>query len=224
MTLSTYQAQFIDFLIASNALSFGEFKLKSGRTAPYFINTGSFDDGQKIHALGKIYAAHIKANNLHHATIIFGPAYKGIPLCVTTVIGLQSEFGISTGFTFDRKEVKDHGDGGLLVGKKIKDGDNIVIVEDVVTAGTTLQKIIPLVTSLAKVNIIGVVVSVDRMERGNGTLTAVKEVEATLGVKVFPIVTIDHIVNYLSSKNSSGFVLNKSQIELISSYAKEYRA
>src|SRR5690349_9983801 len=125
MTLASHQTQFIDFLLNARVLSFGEFKLKSGRLAPYFINAGAFDDGAKISSLGRFYATHMKANGLEKADVIFGPAYKGIPLAVTTAIGLQSEFGISTRYAFDRKEAKDHAEGGMLVGRKIKDGDSI---------------------------------------------------------------------------------------------------
>ena len=224
MNLLPYQRRFIDFLVHANVLTFGEFTLKSGRKAPYFINTGNFNDGEKICHLGQLYAAHIVHHALTRANVIFGPAYKGIPLCVSTAIGLFNDHGISAGFTFDRKEAKDHGDGGILVGNKLERGDRVIIVEDVVTAGTTLNKIVPWVRELASLEVLGVVVAVDRCERGTGTMSAVKEIEQNLGVPIFPIVTIHNIVSYLSESNESGLILSTKVKDSIAAYLKEYSA
>lgn len=222
--LRDYQRHFIDFLVRSGALTFGDFVTKSGRKTPYFVNTGNFNDGSKITQLGKYYAAHIVECGLSSSSIIFGPAYKGIPLCVTTSAALFSEFKLNIGFSFDRKEVKDHGDGGKVVGQKIKDGDKVLIVEDVITAGTTLREVVPFLNSIAKVQLAGVVIAVDRCEKGSGALSAVQEAQESMGVKVFPIVTIHHIVQYLSGANGSGLVLDDNLQKRIASYLEAYGA
>lgn len=221
--MQQYQKDFINFLIESGALTFGDFTTKSGRKTPYFINTGNFNDGNKISKLGSFYADHIVASQLSNSTVIFGPAYKGIPLAVTTVSSLALNHKINIGFAFDRKEVKDHGDGGRIVGKKIVDGDKIVLVEDVITAGTTMRESLPMLRALAKIEISAVVIAVDRQEKGSSEISAVQEVEKTLQVKVLPIVNINQILNYLnSSENTSGFKLNSQLINSISEYRKEY--
>ncbi|MBN8550190.1 MAG: orotate phosphoribosyltransferase [Deltaproteobacteria bacterium] len=224
LALLDYQRHFIDFLVRSGALTFGDFVTKSGRKTPYFVNTGNFNDGAKITELGKFYAAHIMQSGLNTSTIIFGPAYKGIPLCVTTSAALFSEFKLNVGFSFDRKEVKDHGDGGKVVGQKIKDGDKVVIVEDVITAGTTLREVVPFLNSIAKVQLNGVVIAVDRCEKGSGTLSAVQEAQESMGVKVFPIVTIHHIVQYLSAPNGSSLTLDQNLQQRIAAYLETYGA
>jgi len=220
--LTQNQRGFIEFLVRSGALTFGEFMTKSGRKSPYFINTGKFDDGAKIFELGEFYATHLVENSLGNASVIFGPAYKGIPLAVSTCIALTRTHDISTGFAFDRKEVKAHGDGGRIVGKKIGDGDRVVLVEDVITAGTTMREVIPLLRSLGNVSLEGVVIAVDRCERGSGTLSAAQETEQTFGVRVFPIVTIHQIVQHLSGNNGSGLLLSKTQLAHINEYLTNY--
>lgn len=219
-----YQKQFINFLVSSGALTFGDFVTKSGRKTPYFVNTGNFNDGLKISQLGKYYAAHIVESGLGNCNVIFGPAYKGIPLCVATSGALYTEHKLNCGFSFDRKEVKDHGDGGKLVGHKIKEGDHVVIVEDVITAGTTLREVLPFLASLGKVRIGGVVIAVDRCEKGTGDLSAVQEAQRTHGISVFPIVTVHHIISYLSGPNDSGFVLDAALQERIAAYLETYGA
>lgn len=221
-TLSSNQRGFIEFLVRSGALTFGEFMTKSGRKSPYFINTGRFDNGAKILELGEFYANHMVENSLQQASVVFGPAYKGIPLAVSTCIALKRSHDISLGFAFDRKEVKEHGDGGRIVGKKISDGDRVVLVEDVITAGTTMREVIPLLRSLGKVILDGVVIAVDRCERGATALSAAQETEQNFGVKVFPIVTIHQIVSHLSAKNGSGLVLSEEQIAAVTTYQKTY--
>lgn len=222
--LHKYQKEFIDFLVKSNALSFGEFVLKSGRKAPYFINTGKFNDGSKITEVGKFYAAHISAQNFDKIDSVFGPAYKGIPLAVTTASALFEQEDINVGYSFDRKEEKGHGDRGKMVGFQIEDDQNILIVEDVITAGTTLKEVIPVLYKTANVNILGVIISVDRCEKGAGKLSAIAEVAKTLGVQVFPIVNIHEIKAYLSEENNSGFVLSSELQDKITAYLDEYGA
>ena len=223
-TLTPNQTGFIDFLVRSGVLGFGEFVLKSGRRAPYFLNFGKFDDGAKILQLGEFYAAHIVQSGLSGASVIFGPAYKGIPLAVSTSMALNRNHGITIGFSFDRKEAKDHGEGGRIVGRKLSDGDRVVLVEDVISAGTTMREVVPLLNSIAKISLDAVVIAVDRCERGTGTLSAVQEVEQNMGIKVCPLVTIRDIVEYLSKPNGSGFVIEAALMDRISAYWKEYGA
>lgn len=223
-SVQDYQGKFIDFLVASGALTFGDFVTKSGRKTPYFVNTGNFNDGDKISALGSYYAAHIVQQKLSDVQSIFGPAYKGIPLCVTTASALSREHKKNVGYTFDRKEVKDHGDGGRIVGHKIKGGDSVIIVEDVITAGTTLREVVPFLKSLGDVKVLGVVIAVDRCEKGTGNLSAVQEAQQNLGVTVYPIVNIHQIVSYLSKANSAGFVLNEDLKKRIAEYLEMYGA
>lgn len=223
-TILPYQAAFIDFLVASGALTFGDFVTKSGRKTPYFVNTGNFNDGSKISKLGSFYASHFIAQGLQKADVIFGPAYKGIPLCVSTASALANEHKLNVGFSFDRKEVKDHGDGGRIVGRLVKDGDKVVLVEDVITAGTTLKEIVPFLRAIGKVEILGVIIAVDRCEKGAGTLSAVQEAQENLGVSVRPIVNIHHIVAYLSQPNSSGYLLPVQLQNKIREYLEIYGA
>jgi len=198
--MKEYKKSFSDFLFNNKAIMFGDFVTKSGRQTPYFINTGCFDSGEKLSLLGEFYALHILSLNLK-PTVIFGPAYKGIPLCVSTSQALY-KMGFNTFFSFNRKEVKDHGDLGLIVGHKIDKQDRIVIVEDVITAGITLKETVSLLRSFGDVNIEGIVIAVDRCEKGEKENSALLEVEKLLNVKIFPIVTIKEILDHLSSKIS----------------------
>jgi orotate phosphoribosyltransferase len=192
---------FIRFMLDAGALRFGDFTLKSGRRSPYFINTGAFDTGKKIARLGAFYAARVKdamdAGDIpKDIRTVFGPAYKGVPIAVATAAALAGEHGVDVGYTFNRKEAKDHGEGGGFVGRAPKDGDRIVMVDDVITAGTAVREVAPLIRSAAAVELCGLVLAVDRMERGAGAggLSAVEEVQTELGIPVYPIVTIREIL------------------------------
>lgn len=190
----TYKQQFIKFMVESGVLKFGEFTLKSGRKAPYFINTGNYKTGSQLARLGKYYAACIKENGLTADTLV-GPAYKGIPLAVTTAVSLADEYGMDLNYCFDRKEVKDHGEGGLFVGKQLADGEKVIIIEDVMTSGKALREMLPKLKAAANVEIVGMVISVDRMEKGlESQLSAVQEVYKEFGVKVYSIVTMTDII------------------------------
>lgn len=190
----TYKQQFIKFMVESGVLKFGEFTLKSGRKAPYFINTGNYKTGSQLARLGKYYAACIKENGLTADTLV-GPAYKGIPLAVTTAVSLAEGYGMDLNYCFDRKEVKDHGEGGLFVGKQLADGEKVIIIEDVMTSGKALREMLPKLKAAANVEIVGMVISVDRMEKGlESQLSAVQEVYKEFGVKVFSIVTMTDII------------------------------
>ncbi len=214
--MNNYKEEFIKFMYESKVLTFGEFTLKSGRIAPYFINTGNYKKGSQIKKLGHFYAQCIKENNLK-ANVLFGPAYKGIPLCVTTSIAL-STMEVETNYCFNRKEEKDHGEGGSLVGHKITDGDKVLIIEDVITAGTAIRETLPIFEQYKNLSIEGIVISVDRMEKGVGETSAVEEIFKTYGIKVYPIVTINDIINALET----GVIKGKEYIDSMKNYRKKY--
>jgi orotate phosphoribosyltransferase len=188
-----YKTEFIKFMYDCGVLRFGEFTLKSGRKAPYFINTGLYCKGSQIKKLGGFYADCIKAAGVPFDTL-FGPAYKGIPLAVAAAGALYEKYNIDVNYCFDRKEAKDHGEGGEIVGKKLEDGERVLIVEDVITAGTAVRETVPVLKKAADVTVAGMVISVDRMEKGKSDVSAVMEVEAEFGFKIYPIVTIIDII------------------------------
>lgn len=195
----TYKESFIRFMVDSGVLTFGEFTLKSGRKAPYFINTGNYKKGAQLAKLGEYYAECINEHGLKPDTL-FGPAYKGIPLSVSACVALYSKFGINCNYCFDRKEVKDHGEGGMFVGKSLEDGEKVVIIEDVMTSGKALREVMPKLTGAAKVDIEGMIITVDRAEKGlNSDKSAVEEVYDEFGVKVFSIVNINDIIAALET-------------------------
>jgi orotate phosphoribosyltransferase len=206
--MKEYQKEFIKFLIREKVLIFGDFVTKSGRNTPYFVNTGKLSSGESIKFLGEFYASHIQASINEKIDIVFGPAYKGIPLAVTTAIGLCN-MGIPVDYCFDRKEVKDHGDGGSFVGKMPKPNQNVVLVEDVVTAGTTLRSIVPVITQHLKANLSGVVIAVDRCEKGmDSDKSAVQESQNLLGIKIYPVITIHQILDYLTSAEAKSIEIS----------------
>ncbi len=212
----TYKQQFIKFMVESGVLRFGEFTLKSGRKAPYFINTGNYKTGAQLARLGKYYAACIQENGLKAETLV-GPAYKGIPLAVTTAVALAEEYNVDLNYCFDRKEVKDHGEGGLFVGKQLVDGEKVIIIEDVMTSGKALRELLPKLKATANVEIAGMIISVDRMERGlESNKSAVQEVYEEFGVKVYSIVTMADIIEAIEQ----GIIEGKEYLDKM----KEYRA
>ena len=219
-----YQKQFIDFLVEAEVLTFGDFVTKSGRKTPYFVNTGRFNTGARIARVGDFFATHIQKMGLSEIDSVFGPSYKGVPLCVTTSRALHQEHGIDVGFTFNRKERKEHGDGGNYVGTPLNDGTRILIVEDVITAGLTLREVVTAIKDFAAVDIRGVIVSVDRCEKGKGESSATKEVSDALGLAIYPIVTIHEVIQYLSEPNSSGFTLSEDLLTRMNAYLEEYGA
>lgn len=189
----TYKENFIQFMVECGVLTFGEFTLKSGRIAPYFINCGNYRTGGQLRKLGEYYAACIHENNIPVETL-FGPAYKGIPLAVSAATALSAKYEQEVFYCFDRKEAKDHGEGGMFVGKTLTDGEKVVIIDDVMTSGKALRESLPKLMSAAKVDVSGMVITVDRMERGTGTLSAVQEVKEEFGVTVYSIVTMEDII------------------------------
>lgn len=202
----TYQESFIEFMVRAGVLTFGDFTTKSGRKTPYFINTGNYRTGAQAHQLGDYYATciHEHIAQAGGADILFGPAYKGIPLVVTAAASLYRNYNEDYPYCFNRKEIKDHGEGGNMVGAKVKDGDRIAIVEDVVTAGTAVRESIALFQNIAKVKINALFVSVDRMEKGTGDKSALDELQEDYGIAVYPIVTVRQIIDHLYNRSIDG--------------------
>ena len=216
----TYKEEFIKFMVDNGVLRFGEFTLKSGRKAPYFINTGNYKTGKQLAKLGEYYAACIVENGLEAETLV-GPAYKGIPLSVTTAIALYNKYEKELNYCFDRKEVKDHGEGGLFVGQQLKDGEKVIIIEDVMTSGKALREILPKLAAAAQVDIVGMIISVDRMEKAlNSDLSAVKEAKAEFGIDVYSVVTMTDIIEAIEK----GVIDGKEHLEAMYAYRAQYGA
>jgi len=200
-----YKQDFILFMVRAGVLTFGDFLTKSGRRTPYFINTGRYRTGAQIAELGDYYAAAIRESG-EKFDVLFGPAYKGIPLSVATAISLYRNYQEEVPYCFNRKEAKDHGEGGALVGCTPKDGDRIAVIEDVVTAGTAVRETAALLRTVADVHFSTLFVSVDRMERGTGAKSALRELQDTLGLRVYPIVTVREIIACLHNRVIDGRV------------------
>jgi len=196
--MEQYQNDFVDFMLEIGALKFGEFTLKSGRMSPYFFNAGQFNQGKHLSQLGQFYAQAIESSGIKF-DVLFGPAYKGIPLAAATAIALNDSFDRSVPYSFNRKEAKDHGEGGNIVGHPLE-GD-ILIIDDVITAGTAIREAKDIIEANGA-NTKGVVVALDRQEKGKGELSAIQEVEQNFGISVLSIINLSHIVDYLkASKN-----------------------
>ncbi|MCD7756724.1 MAG: orotate phosphoribosyltransferase [Clostridiales bacterium] len=202
----TYQEEFITFMVRSGVLTFGDFVTKSGRKTPYFVNTGNYKTGAQAACLGDYYAACMNDHLGDDVTALFGPAYKGIPLVVAGSASLYRNYGRDLPYCFNRKEAKDHGEGGSMVGYKPKDGDVIAIVEDVVTAGTAVRESIELFRQVADVKITTLFVSVDRMERGTRDCSTLDELRQDYGIQVWPIVTVREIIDFLHNRPIDGKV------------------
>ena len=197
--MTDYQKEFISFMKDSGVLTFGDFTTKSGRKTPYFVNTGNYKTGAQAARLGDYYAACIQENMPDGIDCLFGPAYKGIPLAVSAAASLYRAYSRDLPYCFNRKEAKDHGEGGSLVGYKPQDGDRIAIIEDVVTAGTAVRESIELFKQVAGVKIEALFVSVDRMERGTRDCSTLDELRQDYGIQVYPIVTVRQIMETLDS-------------------------
>ena len=210
-----YQREFIEFAIHNDVLGFGTFTLKSGRTSPYFFNAGAVNTGGGLAALGSFYAAAILRDDLEF-DVIFGPAYKGIPIAVTTAISFAEEHGRSVPWCFNRKEAKDHGEGGLVVGAPL--AGRVLVVDDVITAGTAIREVVEIIAD-AGAEVAAIVVAIDRQERGTGELSAVRQVEEELGVQVRAIVTLDDIVTYLEKTGE-----HAEHLDAVRSYRDEHGA
>ena len=221
--MEDYKKQFIDFMVESQVLRFGDFVTKSGRNTPFFINTGYYRTGSQLARLGRFYAAAIRDRFGLDFDVLFGPAYKGIPLSVTASIAVSELYGRDIRYCANRKEVKDHGDKGILLGSPLKDGDRVVIIEDVTTAGTSIKETVPILRAQADVSLTGLVISVDRMERGQGSKSALREIEETYGMKTAAIVTMAEVVEYLDGRSVNGTVLIDENIRAaIDRYYEQY--
>jgi orotate phosphoribosyltransferase len=210
-------------LLATGVLSFGDFTTKSGRRTPYFFDFARFSRGSEAHRLGRFYARAIQTRLGGGFDVLFGPAYKGIPLVVSTAMAFATEHDRDVSFCFNRKEAKDHGEGGRLVGHALADGERVVIVEDVTTAGTSIRETVPLLRAAARIQLAGLVVAVDRQERGTGETSAVRELEAEFSMPCFAIATIDEIVTTLASETRAGKPrLDAELLERIREYRERY--
>lgn len=221
--MTSYKTEFIHFMVRSGVLTFGEFTLKSGRKAPYFVNTGNYTTGEQLAKLGGFYADCIHDNLGDAYDVLYGPAYKGIPLAVAAVSALYEKYGINRPYSFNRKEAKDHGEGGLIVGHKLADGERVVITEDVMTSGAALRENLPILEAAAKVKIAGLVISVDRMEKGLSEKSAVQEAWENYGVRVYPIVTIREVIEALHNVPVDGTVyIDDAMRARMEAYLEQY--
>ena len=219
----TYKEEFITFMVRSGVLTFGDFTTKSGRKTPYFINTGNYKTGAQAAQLGDYYAACIQENAPEGIDCLFGPAYKGIPLAVTAASSLFRNYGRDLPYCFNRKEAKDHGEGGSMVGYKPQTGDRVAIIEDVVTAGTAVRESLELFKSLGDMKVTHLFVSADRMERGTRDCTTLDELRQDYGIRVYPIVTIRDIMDCLHNKAVDGrVVIDDAMLGRMEDYLAQY--
>ena len=202
--MEQYKKEFIEFMVDSNVLKFGEFTLKSGRKSPFFMNAGSYVTGSQLCRLGEYYAKAIHDCYGDDFDVLFGPAYKGIPLSVATTIAFHNLYGKEIRYCSNRKEVKDHGDTGILLGSPIQDQDRVVIIEDVTTSGKSIEETFPIIQAQGKVEIIGLMVSLNRMEKGKGDKSALAEIEELYGFKTGAIVTMQEVVEHLYNRPYQG--------------------
>ena len=223
--MEQYKKEFIEFMIDCEVLRFGDFVTKSGRKTPFFVNTGFYRTGAQLRKLGEYYAKAIQSTFGTDFDVLFGPAYKGIPLSVAASMALSEHSGADIRYCSNRKEVKDHGDKGILLGGPIGDGDRVVIIEDVTTAGTSIHETLPIIKAQGDVNVLGLVVSVDRMERGQGEKSALKEIEEQFGFKTTAIVTMADVVEHLYNREYKGRVVIDDQLKAaIDAYYEQYGA
>lgn len=228
--MENFKTGFIEFMLSAGALRFGDFTTKSGRKTPYFINTGAYVKASQIAKLGEFYAQAIRSAFGNDVDNLFGPAYKGIPLAVTASMALHRLYGADVTYTFNRKELKDHGEGGTLVGYDYAKHQapagpcKVVIIEDVTTAGTSIRESLPLI-SLPGIKPVGLVVSVDRMERGQGARPALREIQEEYGLKTTAIVNLEDILSFLQSGGGERFLtLDPGLLERMRAYRRDYGA
>ena len=223
--MEQYKQEFIEFMVESDVLRFGDFTLKSGRKSPFFMNAGAYVTGSQLKRLGEYYAKAIHDNYGDDFDVLFGPAYKGIPLSVATTIAFSELYGKEIRYCSNRKEVKDHGDTGILLGSKIKDGDKVVIIEDVTTSGKSIEETFPIVKAQGDVEIIGLMVSLNRMEKGKGDKCALDEIKELYGMQANAIVTMDEVIEHLYNKPCQGkVVIDDAMKEKIDAYYAQYGA
>ena len=219
--MEAYKQEFIGFMVDCQVLKFGDFVTKSGRKTPFFVNTGFYRTGAQLRRLGQYYAKAIHDAYGLDFDVLFGPAYKGIPLTVAATMAISELYDRDIRYCSNRKEVKDHGDKGILLGSPIQDKDRVVIIEDVTTAGTSIQETLPIIRAQGDVTPVGLVVSVDRMERGQGT----KEIEEKYGLQTTAIVTMAEVVEHLYNREYQGrVVIDDAMKEAIDRYYEQYGA
>ena len=221
--MEQYKEQFIEFMIDCNVLKFGDFVTKSGRKTPFFVNTGFYRTGSQLARLGEYYAEAIKDKFGFDFDVLFGPAYKGIPLSVAATMEISEMYGKDIRYCSNRKEVKDHGDTGILLGSKIQDGDKVVIIEDVTTSGKSIEETFPIIRAQGKVEIVGLMVSLNRMERGKGDKSALEEIKETYGFDANAIVSMADVVEHLHNRPCQGkIVIDDTLKTAIDQYYQEY--
>ena len=221
--MEQYKQEFIEFMVESQVLKFGDFTLKSGRKSPFFMNAGAYVTGTQLRRLGEYYAKAIHDNFGLDFDVLFGPAYKGIPLSVATAMAISELYGKDVRYCSNRKEVKDHGDTGILLGSKLKDGDRVVIIEDVTTSGKSIEETFPILKAQADVKICGLIVSLNRMERGKGDKSALEEIQETYGFPANAIVTMEEVVERLYNRECAGqIVIDDSLKAAIDTYYQQY--
>ncbi|AGV18180.1 MULTISPECIES: orotate phosphoribosyltransferase [Vibrio] len=211
--MKAYQREFIEFALEKEVLKFGEFTLKSGRKSPYFFNAGLFNTGRDLARLGRFYAAALADSGIEF-DVLFGPAYKGIPIATTTAVALADHHDIDTPYCFNRKEAKDHGEGGNLVGSALE--GRIMLVDDVITAGTAIRESMEIIKANGA-DLAGVLVAIDRQEKGKGELSAIQEVERDFGCAIISIVSLTDLVTFLEEKGT-----DKEHLEAVKAYRAEY--
>lgn len=224
--MESYKQEFIEFMVESEVLKFGDFTLKSGRKSPFFMNAGAYVTGTQLNRLGEYYAKAIHDNYGLDFDVLFGPAYKGIPLAVATTMAISKLYGKDIRYCSNRKEVKDHGDAGILLGSKLRDGDRVVIIEDVTTSGKSIEETFPIIKAQADVEVKGLMVSLNRMEVGKGgEKCALDEIEELYGFHTAAIVTMKEVVGYLYNRECRGkIVINDRLKDAIDAYYKQYGA
>lgn len=222
--MEQYKQEFIEFMVESDVLKFGEFTLKSGRKSPFFMNAGAYVTGTQLKKLGEYYAKAIHDTYGLDFDVLFGPAYKGIPLSVTTAMAISGLYGRDVRYCSNRKEVKDHGDTGILLGSKLKDGDRVVIIEDVTTSGKSIEETFPIIKAQADVEIKGLMVSLNRMEVGKGgKMSALDEIKELYGFDACAIVTMEEVVEYLYNRECQGKVrIDDTLKAAIDAYYEQY--
>lgn len=211
--MDQYKKEFIEFMVDSKVLKFGEFTLKSGRKSPFFMNAGGYVTGSQLKKLGEYYAKAIHAKYGDEFDVLFGPAYKGIPLTVTTAISMNKLYDLNVEYCSNRKEIKDHGEGGILLGAKLDETKKVVIVEDVMTAGTSIYETAPILKAQGDVKIQGLIISVDRMEKGKGEKSAQEEIREAFGINTYSIVSMKEVVEYLYNREVNGKVYIDDEIK-----------
>ena len=224
--MEQYKQEFIEFMVESDVLKFGDFTLKSGRKSPFFMNAGAYVTGDQLHRLGTYYAQAIHDSFGLDFDVVFGPAYKGIPLSVITTMALHELYGKEARYCSNRKEAKDHGDAGILLGSALHDGDRVVMVEDVTTSGKSIEETFPLLKAQADVKVVGLMVSLNRQEVGKGgQVSALDEVSELYCFPTAAIVGMDEVVGYLHNRNCQGrVVIDDSMAKAIQAYYEQYGA